>query len=167
VRRDSRRPAVFNAIRKRLDAGVGFTYKEVGQSIGMSGAGVWGHVQRLVGEGRLVKRGQTVALPGVDLSGASTDALRDELARRGVTMDALDAPSLRWDEGRACAANHCQERVRRGMLMCREHWFKLPAKYRSDIMNAWSGRHVQAYQEAVEAARNFLGGYTRVAERVG
>jgi hypothetical protein len=82
-------------------------------------------------------------------------------------MEALDAPSLRWDEGRPCAANHCQERVRRGMLMCREHWFKLPAKYRSDIMNAWSGRHVQAYQEAVEAARNFLGGYTRVAERVG
>lgn len=167
MRKDSRRPIILAEVRKRIEAGVGFTYQEVGDKIGMSAPGVWSHVQALVGEGQLVKRGQTIVLPGfVDLTGVPTDALRAELARRGVTMEALEAPKLWWDEGRSCAANHCQERVKRGMLMCRAHWFALPVKYRSDIMNAWGARNMEAYQEAVERARNFLGGYTTVVEIV-
>jgi hypothetical protein len=82
-------------------------------------------------------------------------------------MDALERPKLLPNEGRACAANFCTERVRRGMLMCREHWFQLPQYMRSAILNAWSARHMQAYGEAVEAARDYLGGFTRVVERVG
>ena len=82
-------------------------------------------------------------------------------------MDALVAPKLLPTEGRPCAANFCQERVERGKLFCRDHWFDLPPGMRSAIMNAWRARHIQAYQDALEAARNHLGGYTKVVERVG
>lgn len=125
-------------------------------------------VEALVRQGRLTRtsaRTRNLAIPGeVDLSGVGTERLRAELARRGVTLDALDEPRLM--RGRPCAANGCVSLVERGKLMCRPHWFALPAAMRSAIMNAWAGRHMQAYQEAVEAARDRLGGFTRVVERV-
>jgi hypothetical protein len=107
-------------------------------------------------------------LPGqFDLSPVATELLRAELARRGVTFDALEEPRLLRNEGRPCAANHCFERVKPGRLMCRDHWFQLPEAYRRDILRAWGARQMQAYQEALERARDFLGGYNSVVERMG
>jgi hypothetical protein len=163
-----RRQMVLAFYRERIEGtGAAPTLGEAGNHIGISAVAVHRHVRILVSEGKLVRNGREIDLPGrFDLTPIPTEALRAELGRRGVTMAALDAPSLRWDEGRPCAANHCQERVRRGMLMCRRHWFGLPAGMRSDIMNAWGARNMQAYQQAVEAARDHLGGFTRVVERV-
>jgi hypothetical protein len=51
--------------------------------------------------------------------------------------------------------------------MCREHWFRAAAqislRHHERVERARTSR---AYQDAVEAARDYLGGYTRVVERV-
>lgn len=170
VRRGATRAKVFAFVRRHLEqTGEQPTCKEAGAAAGVSSVAAWKHIQTLIGEGKLVSRGGgRIALPEyADLSGTPTDQLRGELARRGETMEALEAPKLLHFQGRPCAANFCEERVRRGMLMCRRHWFQLPPRMRSDIMNAWGARQMQAYQEAVEAARNHLGGFTTLAERVG
>ena len=145
------------------------TCREIGDALGISAVAAWKHIQTLVGERKLIRLGGgMIALPDDDgsLSVVRTSDLKAELARRGETLSALDQPKMPMDEGRPCAANFCQERVGRGKLFCREHWFRLPPKMRSAIMNAWGARHVQDYQEAVEAARDHLGGFTRVVERV-
>jgi hypothetical protein len=173
---NSRRQQVVDAFRAHVERfGVNPSCRELGLATGMSSVGAWKHVQAAIGEGILVEtkaprsgrpRKAVELADRVDLTVFPTDRLRGELARRGLTLDALEQPRPLLDEGRACAANHCINRVGRGMLMCREHWFRLPPSYRSDIMNAWSARQLQAYGQAVEAARNFLGGFTSVVERV-
>lgn len=55
-----------------------------------------------------------------------------------------------------CSATCCRAPVAKGMLFCREHWEQVPARTRSAIMNAWRYRHMQAYAEAFDAARNHL-----------
>jgi hypothetical protein len=152
------------------------TCRELGDAVGMSAVGAWKHLQALVAGGTLVKApkaprkrasGVAVTLPErANLAVVPTEQLRGELARRGVTLDALAQPEPLMDEGRCCAANFCRDRVGRGMLMCRSHWFRLPIQMRRAITNAWGARQMRAYQEAVEAARDFLGGFTRVVERV-
>jgi hypothetical protein len=167
MRKGSRREKVMEAARTRLEAGIRPTFRDLGDATGMSAVGAWKHVQKLIGEGRLRVGPEGIELPDLkDLRSIATDRLRGELARRGVTLDALEEPKPLWNSGRSCAANHCMERVRRGQLMCRRHWFQLPRDLRSAIMDSWSARHMQAYQEAVEAARDHLGGFTRVVERV-
>lgn len=169
MRKDSRRLAVLDWVRPRLEAGIRPTYREIGDGVGMSSVGAWKHVQALIGDRKLVKqpRGGFDLPDEGDLSAIPTETLRGELERRGALMDQLAQPAGRFDRGRPCAANGCRYRVNRGMLMCRQHWFELPPAYRSDLMNAWAGRQTQAFEEALERARNFLGGYTRVVERVG
>lgn len=167
MRRGSRRYAVLDAARTRLEAGIKPTFSDLGKATGMSAPGAWKHVQKLIGERKLVATMNGFDLPDrTDLRHVATDCLRGELARRGVTLDALAQPEPLMNEGRACAANMCARRVGRGMLMCREHWFELPIKFRRAITGAWAARQVQAYQDAVEAARDYLGGFTRVVERV-
>jgi hypothetical protein len=167
VKSDSR-SRIRDFVRSRIESvGAAPTYREIGDHVGISAPAAWKHIAALVEEGVFVRKGERgpIYLPDhVDLTSIATDALRGELARRGVTFDALAMPKA--IEGRACAAYHCGELVKPGQLMCREHWFALPPEMRSDIMNAWRSRQVQAYQDAVEAARNHLGGFTTVAERV-
>jgi hypothetical protein len=165
--RNSRRQQVHDFFRDRIETtGAAPTYREAGDAARMSAVAAWKHVQALVAEGKLVRRGRTIDLPGrADLSGVGTEQLRAELARRGVTLDALEQPKVPMDEGRPCAANGCSNRVRRGHLMCRDHWMALPGGYRDDIFRAFRARQAQAYQTAVEAARDYLGGFTRVVER--
>jgi SOS-response transcriptional repressor LexA len=168
MRKDSRRPQVLDAFRAHVEAsGRAPTFRELGDAVGISSVAAWKNVQALIYEGKLERTARGAALPNHhDVSNVPTDDLRGELARRGFTMDALETPTPLFGDGQPCAANHCRSRVKRGQLMCRQHWFQLPPAYRSDIMNAWAARHVQAFQEALEAARNYLGGYTNVAERV-
>lgn len=170
MRRDSHRLQVLDAIRTLSERyRRSPTFQQLGNAVGISAVAAWKNVQALVHDGKIVKTGPRYELAedSDTLVLLSTDALRGELARRGVTMDALERPKLLWNEGRPCAANGCRERVGRGKLMCRAHWFRLPPAFRSDIMNAWAARNMQAYGEAVEAARDHLGGFTRVVERVG
>lgn len=165
--RTSRRQQVHDYFRDRIEkTGTSPTYRQAGEDLCMTAPGVWKHVDELVDEGALIRSGRRIDIPQrIDLTLASTDALRGELARRGVTFDALAKPKV-LEGNRFCAAYHCTEQVEPGQLMCREHWFELNADMRSAIMNAWRARHVQAYQDAVEAARDHLGGFTRVVERV-
>lgn len=169
MRAHSHRPQVLAFYRDRIEAtGNAPSGPEAAQEIGISNVAVWKHVQGLLHEGKLVRRKDgSIDLPGrFDLSAVPSAQLRAELARRGVTMDALEQPRLMMDEGRPCAANGCFTRVRRGHLMCWEHWTALPQRLRDDILRAFRARDTEAYQEAVEAARDHLGGFTRIAERV-
>lgn len=168
--RNSRYRKVVDFIRERLETVCDApSYREVGESIGISAVAAWKHAQRAIDEGIFVKlpNGALQLPDSVDLTGVSSGKLRGELARRGVTLDALETPKLLPNDGRPCAANFCHDRVQRGRLFCREHWFQLPHYMRSAILNAWSARQMQAYSEALEAARDYLGGFTRVVERVG
>jgi hypothetical protein len=171
MRADSHRPQVLAAFRTHFEKyGRSPTCRQLGLDVGISAVAAWKNVQALIYDRKLLKNADgSVSLADwpADLSTVPTGKLRGELARRGVTLDALKEPKLLWDEGRPCAANHCPERVRRGHLMCRDHWLSLPIGYRRDILTAWGARQVQAYQEAVERARDYHGGFTRVVERVG
>lgn len=59
---------------------------------------------------------------------------------------------------RACAATRCCAQVKPGMLMCKAHWFSLPASLRSAIWWAYRARgHDRAtYQDHVRAAVDFI-----------
>lgn len=169
MKRGATRAKVLAYFRDQLErVGEQPTLREAGNAVGISSVMAWKHVQALIGEGKLIALGGgKVALSdATDLSGTPTEQLRDELARRGVSMDALRRPKLLANEGRPCAANFCFTRVQRGHLMCWDHWTALPAELRNAILGAFRARDVEAYQEAVEAARDHLGGFTRVAERV-
>lgn len=167
MRRDSHRPQVLAFVRDRIEqTGFAPSCREIGDGLGISGVASWRHVQALIAEGKLTApaRGKFGLPDPVGLESVGTDRLRAELARRGVTMDALQEP--RQDRGRPCAANGCGRLVERGKLMCRDHWFRLPTAYRRDILEAFSARQPRAYQDAVERARDHLGGFTTVVSRV-
>lgn len=73
-----------------------------------------------------------------------------------------------------CAANGCGIAVKRGMLMCKGHWFSLPKPLRDNVWRTWRRafnaeyrvgidpetrlRDIAAYREAVRAARDYLDG---------
>jgi hypothetical protein len=164
---------VLAFIRERLGTvGVAPTLEQIAARFGFSKPRASIIISNVVEEGLLLREhrgtdGLRLAEHRVDLTLVPTEQLRGELARRGVTLDALEEPTPLFNDGRACAANHCTNPVRRGHLMCRHHWFRLPVAYRNDMMNAWASRQVQAFSEALERARNYLGGYTNVLERVG
>ncbi len=42
---------------------------------------------------------------------------------------------------KACDAPGCCEKIRRGMLLCRPHWFALPRELRHAISATWASRH--------------------------
>jgi hypothetical protein len=141
----------------------------------MSAPGAWKHVQALIADGKFaktkpVRKGVAhhgLVLPDlVDLSPISTDRLRAELARRGVTFDALEEPKLLMNEGKYCAANNCGERVARGRLFCRPALVPDRSRDALDDHERLVEPSIAAFQEALEEARNQLGGFTRVVERV-
>lgn len=174
--RNSRRQEVLDAFRAHVERFASApSCRQLGAATGMSAVGAWKHLRDLKADGLIedpesARRGRPPKAlklaDDVNLGVIQTDKLRGELARRGVTMDALEVPQLLRDEGRPCAADFCEQRVGRGHLMCRKHWFELPIQLRRAITNAFGARRPQAYQEAVEAARDYLGGFTRVVERV-
>lgn len=171
MRAAERREQIYAFMRDRFEAhGPMPASRELGRRFGISNVAAWKHVKALVEEGRLLDagKGQVTfpdADPPIDLRAVRTSTLRAELARRGVTFEALQAPRLPLGEGRACAANQCHNRVQRGHLMCREHWWKLEPRMRTAILRAYNSRDSQGYSDAVETARDFLGGFTHVVER--
>jgi biotin operon repressor len=114
MRSDSHRPQVLDAFRTLSERHRRPpTFQQLGDAVGISAVAAWKNVQALVHDGKIYKIGSRYEL--AEDSGTlvllSTDALRAELARRGVTMDALERAQAAVDEGRPCAANGCRERV--------------------------------------------------------
>lgn len=60
--------------------------------------------------------------------------------------------------GHICPATGCTRNVPSHMLMCRAHWYMVPAPLRSAVWNAWAGgagmlseAHQAACDDAIEA----------------
>lgn len=111
-----------------------------------------GHLARNPNEHRGLRVVETPNLQTV-----ATTALRAELARRGVTLEAL-MPREAKAFGRevSCAADTCGNVVTPGMLMCRTHWFALPRELQDRIKHTFSRRDVAGYQAAVTEARDLI-----------
>jgi len=103
-----------------------------------------------------------------DLRAVPLDALRAELARRGLTFDALASAPKPLAKGSAtCAAECCQLVVEEGMLFCRPHWADLPRDLRDDIWKAFRRKDRERFEMLVTEARELVGlRYERVVERV-
>ncbi len=100
---------------------------------------------------------------------ATVDEIRAELARRGLTLDALTtrSPQPLASGTASCAGDSCFEQVEPGKLFCRVHWFTLSRDLRDGILRAHARRDVEAYQQLVGQARDQIDapGYHRVVER--
>lgn len=57
---------------------------------------------------------------------------------------------------RVCDAPGCSVPVKRGMLMCRAHWFALPRHLRQAISESWAAKRIQDWSANCLEARNFI-----------
>jgi hypothetical protein len=116
-------------------------------------------VKSLIAQGRLTRSGpgrRSLDVPAMpDMRSVPTSVLRGELARRGVTLDALRRPERRDFSGHSvtCAVDCCDVVVRRGHLMCWTHWTALPMKLRTGILAAFVAKDEQVYGDLVWQAR--------------
>ena len=55
-----------------------------------------------------------------------------------------------------CDAPGCDQVVRRGMLMCRPHWFAVPKPLRDAIGTAWKDRRIRDWSANCLEARRIL-----------
>lgn len=151
--------SAFDLIRDRLtECGYSPLASEVRMALRLrTDASARSLIDALVRMGKLKKvRGATrnLELAGVaDLRGVATSALRAELARRGVSLDALAEKPVPLGQGMPCAYEHCGERVGMGKLFCRTHWFAIPAWLRDRIFKAFRAKDLAAYRDAIEEAR--------------
>ena len=99
---------------------------------------------------------QLAGVPDVRLIDDAT--LRSEAARRGFTMEGLQAPQrLAFGRGAvSCASDCCQVEVPRGHLFCRPHWFDLPESLRTEILAAFRANDAARYGDAVSRARDLI-----------
>lgn len=159
---------VLDLVRERI-TGTGYapTIREIVAVVGGGVGGVHKIVDDLVAAGHLARSvGEVRGLRLVDMPNlrvVGTAALRAELARRGVTMEALMPRETkavgRWGaRSVTCAADTCGNAVRPGMLMCRTHWFALPRDLQDRIKQTFARRDVDAYQAAVTTARDLIDG---------
>lgn len=152
-------------VRERIATiGVAPTQREIAQHLGKSRGAVTASIEGLVARGKLRRRSaaarglELADLP--DLRTVTTDDMRAELARRGVTMDALARPRA-LNYGRqavTCAADSCHVEVRRGHLMCWDHWSQLPRALQQEILTSFGRRDEVAYGDAVRRARDLIDG---------
>ncbi|MHA3840424.1 LexA family protein [Sphingomonas aestuarii] len=144
--------------------GVAPTQREVATHLGRSRGAAVSAIDGLVARGKLRRR--SAASRGLELAEAAdlrtvpTDEIRAELARRGVTMDALARPRALNYGRRAvtCAADSCHVEVRRGHLMCWDHWSQLPRALQQEILTSFGRRDEVAYGDAVRRARDLIDG---------
>ena len=57
---------------------------------------------------------------------------------------------------RTCDAPGCDTQVRRGILMCRSHWFQVPKPLRDAISQTWAAGQIRAWSANCIEARSFL-----------
>lgn len=149
--------------------GISPTYREIAEALELGGkATAFRVVQELHDMGR-VKFAEhhhraIELIDDVDLIAVSTDQLRAELARRGVTMDALMTPRVIGHSATPrCAHDACPEMVERGQLFCRTHWYALSPAQQRAITEAFGRRDLVAFEAAVRAARDALSAMRRAA----
>lgn len=146
-------------IRLRLENGVQPTFREIANSLNLSGPSyAFRLVEGLIERGHLYRapgRHRSLTLPGMpDLKAATSDALRAELARRGELIETRERHLPAYGRAASCAADTCGAAVRRGHLFCRPHWFALPHPLRDDILRAHAARDTRRYQTLVAEARD-------------
>lgn len=110
------------------------------------------HLERETPRGRRAR----FRLAAPDLRMVPLDALKAELARRGVTLGALDRPETRTMSSKVahCAADGCQIDVEEGHLMCRKHWWSLPQWLQRGLFQAHNHRDVAKFSELLVKARD-------------
>ena len=149
-------------IRDRIDGhGIAPTYSEIAEHLSTGKGYAHRLVEGLIAAGlvkRTPNRARGLALDRPNLSAVSTELLRAELARRGVTLDALESGQRRALAKCAvsCAADCCQYEVKVGQLFCRPHWFALPFWMREKITRTFGARDAEGYQQAVAEARDAI-----------
>lgn len=67
---------------------------------------------------------------------------------------------------RICDAPGCTVEVRRGILMCRPHWFATPKPLRDAINEAWANRRMREWSAHCLEARAFHAGRSEEPARV-
>jgi hypothetical protein len=184
-----RQARIFDTIRDHIERiGLAPTLEEIGAATGIaSKSNLSVQIGVLVKLGLLrrtaASRRNLALADSVDLRPVPTAALQAELARRGVTTEALDdAPAaaawnrqspLALSRHARCAADGCDGGVRPGWLMCRAHWHSLPHDLQREIFRTyeaarrlqrsrprWDGERQdaeQAYLAAVQQARDVAG----------
>lgn len=55
-----------------------------------------------------------------------------------------------------CGAPGCTVEIRRGMLMCRDHWYQVPRPLRLAITSAWKERRIHDWSANCLEARRLL-----------
>ncbi|PKP93163.1 MAG: hypothetical protein CVT77_06430 [Alphaproteobacteria bacterium HGW-Alphaproteobacteria-16] len=158
-------------IRERIVRG-GFSpsRREISRSIGISVPATQRIVESLDRQGKIrcipAKHRGIELTETVDVRTVPSDVLRAELARRGITLEALNGGEKRWVGGAGtakCAAPGCQMQADRGHLMCLTHWRALPRELQLEIIDAHREARrtgcpddAQRYGDAVQRARDLL-----------
>jgi SOS-response transcriptional repressor LexA len=152
-------------VRDRItEAGFSPTFKEIAEHCGNTPTAAFLLVERLVENGYLRRDGKKHrALALADRPDArllSTDAIQSELARRGLTLEALESGTRRvFAKGAVtCAADTCFNEVTPGRLFCLTHWRRLPHQLQQDILTAHRRRDRERYQVFVSQARDIADG---------
>ncbi|QPT08614.1 LexA family protein [Sphingomonas paucimobilis] len=150
---------VLDCVREMLTCDVSPSVRDIAKACNISVSQAHVRIAALVDCGALERgagKQRNLRLVGVpDLRAIPTDAIRAELARRGVTLDALSTRTRRAvGHEVTCAADTCGHVVQRGHLFCREHWFKLDAGLRHRILRAFAAKDVSTYQDLVAQARD-------------
>lgn len=60
---------------------------------------------------------------------------------------------MKKEPQRLCRVHGCGERIQRGYIMCRSHWFSLPRQLRAAIRHTWRQRDKRAYVRNVREAQ--------------
>lgn len=150
---------VLDLIREHITVrGYSPTFDEIAREVGSFKAQIHDDVEALVDNGllnRQPRRRRGLTLPGTsDLRPVPTEALQAELARRGVTLGALDRAPRPMGRGIAfCAADGCDEVVQRGHLMCYPHWSLLSRDTQDGLKRAHARRDIGAFSALMLQAK--------------
>lgn len=135
--------AVLDYVRTHIErTGVAPTIREIGAAVGKRGIqSIYNSLDRLVWSGKLeraVNRTRGLSLVGApDLTIATTEALKAELGRRGVTGAALERPEqVAIGPAHHCAVSECGVEVPIGHLFCLSHWRAISPGSQRTLMDA-------------------------------
>lgn len=152
---------VLDIVREHIHAtGIAPTYQEIADEMILSKTAISHHVDKLVAAGQLTRRAgvhRPLGLPEhADLTIVPTSLLRAELARRGLTMEALVERPAPITGTRECAAEGCCSRVTVGRIYCRPHWWSLPESLREQLKTMFESNNVGGFGTAFTACQKNL-----------
>lgn len=95
-----------------------------------------------------------VEIEAPDLRNVATGALQAELARRQRPFQVPYRVSPTF--ARPCAAQGCDQHVKRGRWFCPRHWFLLPNNLRDRLLTANRTRNAAEFAEVWEHAKDIM-----------